>query len=288
VLVWNVRTGETVKVSGKHTARADSTSTGSGVFQLAIAGTRVAWLVNEGGNTEGDDYLFASSLAKPKERGVASEVRYGDNCPGRSQALCAGRWLGGLVGSGNLIALNRRTTDSNGAVTDGELDLLNGTTLKQIAPGPNTVEAVSADGGRVAVLRLNGTVALYSSAGTLLRTVSPSSAKAAALSGPNLVVLTNTGTLELYNTQTGSLRKTLYVHGKTKQTPNLDAQGNIAVYTTGASLHAVNLTSGKDRVVGTLSRGIALARIDSAGLAYAGNKTLIFLPFKRITAAVGR
>src|ERR1700755_244141 len=30
VLVWNVRTGKTVKVSGKKTAAADSSSTGSG------------------------------------------------------------------------------------------------------------------------------------------------------------------------------------------------------------------------------------------------------------------
>ena len=37
VLVWNVRTGKTVKVSGKKTAAADTSSTGSGVFQLAIA-----------------------------------------------------------------------------------------------------------------------------------------------------------------------------------------------------------------------------------------------------------
>src|SRR5262249_27862509 len=42
VLVWNVRTGKTVTVSGKKTAGADSTSTGAGVFQLAIAGSRVA------------------------------------------------------------------------------------------------------------------------------------------------------------------------------------------------------------------------------------------------------
>src|SRR5262245_46570049 len=52
VLVWNVRTGKTIKVSGKKTAVADESSTGAGVLQLAIAGSRVAWLVNEGGNLE--------------------------------------------------------------------------------------------------------------------------------------------------------------------------------------------------------------------------------------------
>src|SRR5512142_1021232 len=126
VIVWNVRTGRTIKVSGKKTAAADSSSTGAGVFQLALAGQRAAWLMNVGGNLEGDDYLFTSSLTKPKERQAASVIRYGDNCPGRSRSLCPGNWLGGLVGSGATIALNRWTTDDNGSVTDGELDLLGG------------------------------------------------------------------------------------------------------------------------------------------------------------------
>jgi hypothetical protein len=78
VLVWNARTGKTTKVSGRQTRGADDSSTGSGVFGLAVAGPRVAWLVNVGGNTEGDDYLFASSVANPKERRVASVTRTGD------------------------------------------------------------------------------------------------------------------------------------------------------------------------------------------------------------------
>jgi hypothetical protein len=130
VLVWNVRTGKTVKVSGKKTAAADTSSTGAGVFQLAIAGSRVAWLMNVGGNLEGDDYLFTSSLTHPKEHQVASEIRTGgDGCAGRDNR-CAGEWLGGLVGSGKLIALNRWTTDANNTVTAGELDMLSGSKLK--------------------------------------------------------------------------------------------------------------------------------------------------------------
>ena len=130
VLVWNMRTGKTIKVSGKKTAAADLTSTGSGVFQLAIAGSRVAWLVNEGGNLESDDYLFTSSVTHPKERQVASALRSGDNCLGRQAADCAGPWLGGLVGSGNVIALNHWVTGSQGEMTSGGLYVLNGTQTK--------------------------------------------------------------------------------------------------------------------------------------------------------------
>ena len=290
VLVWNVGTGKTTPVSGKQTRTVDDSSTGSGVFQLAIAGTRVAWLANVGGNTEGDDYLFSSSVTKPKERRLAAKTRFGDNCPGRS-AHCAGEWLGGLVGSGSLIALNQWTTDGSGAITDGELDLLDGTTLKQAATGPDTVQAGSADRGRVAVLRSDGSVGLYASSGNLLRTVAtPANTASVALSGHNLVVLTRTRKLQLYYAPSGSPSKTFSARGN-GTLGNLDVQGQIAIYSAGPSVHALNLGNGKDRVVGKLGRGIGLARIGSAGVVYsnstyASKGTLVFLPFARVAAAV--
>lgn len=293
VLVWNVGTGKTIKVSGKKTASADVTSTGMGVFQLAIAGSRVAWLVNEGGNLESDDYLFTSSLTHPKERQVASALRSGDGCLGRGAAGCAGPWLGGLVGSGNEIALNRWTTDSQGEMTSGGLYALEGTQTKSIATGVNTVSAVSADGGREAVLRSDGSVAVYSKSGSVLAAVNPPNAEAVALSGKNLVVLSKGRTLEVYDAHTGLLQKTLSTHGKGGP-ENLDVQGNVATYTSNSSVRAVNLSSGKDRVVGTLGNRIALARIGTAGLAYAANgtrasfgkSTLVFVPLARVKAAV--
>ena len=294
VLVWNLQTGKTVKVSGRKTAAADTSSTGAGVFQLALAGSRVAWLVNEGGNLEGDDYLFTSSTAKPKEHQVASEIRTGTFCPGRSAGSCAGQWLGGLVGSGNLLLANRWTTNAIGAVAAGQLDLLSGTKLKRVATGASTVQAAVADGGRVAVLRADGSVALYSTAGKLLLTVNPPNAEAVALRGKNLVTVAKTRKLELFNSHTGSLRKTFTAHG-TKQPRNLGVQGNVAIYSVGSELHAVNLSDGKDRVVAQLNGGIDLAQIDSSGLVYVGNgfgthygkATIAFEPFARVAAAVG-
>jgi len=298
VLVWNLGTGKTVKVSGKKTAAADSTSTGAGVFQLAIAGSRVAWLVNEGGNLEGDDYLFTSSLPSPKEHQVATAMRSGTFCPGRSSGSCAGPWLGGLVGSGNLIAMNRWTTDATGVVSAGQLDVLDGTKLKQVATGTNTVQAAVADEGRVAMLRTDGTVALYSATADkpLLTVDTPANTEVVALRGKNLLVGTKTQQLQLYNAHTGSLRKTFSARSN-RPPRNLDVQGNVAIYTTGNAgvLHAVNLSTGKDRVIAERHGGIEFAHIDSAGLAYAGNGfgtnygkgTLVFLPLAKVRAAVG-
>jgi WD40 repeat protein len=219
-------------------------------------------------------------------------MRSGENCSGREAPHCAGPWLGGLVGSGNLVALNRWTTDSQGTVASGGLYVLSGSRLKSVASGAGTVEAAAADGGRVAVLRTDGTVVLYSSSGKQLRTVSPASAKEIALSGHNLVVLSKTRTLALYDTRTGSLVRTLSLPPHTKRAPaNLDLQGKIAIYTVGP-LHGVNLSSGKDRVLADPRGGVDLARIDDAGVAYAGNGrgasydkgTLVFVPLAGVVA----
>jgi hypothetical protein len=109
-------------VSGKGTCGADSTSTGAGVRELAVAGPRVAWIVNLGGNTQSGDSLYTASLAR------------------------------------------------------------------------------SADLGRVAVLRPDGTVGLYAASGMLLRAVSPC-AKDVALRKDYLVVLPKAGTLEISKRQ---------------------------------------------------------------------------------------
>ena len=306
VLVWDVATGRTTKVSGSLTAGADGSSTGAGVFDLAVAGTRVAWLTNVGGNTEGDDALFTSSVTSPQEHQVAAVQRLGDNCAGRDPHNCAGSWLGGLAGSGGVIAANRWTTGGRGSITTGGLYLLSGTKLTQIASGAATVEAVSADGGRLAVLRSNGTVGIYSSTGKALRTVTPTPrARQVALSGGSLVVLRFGGTLALYDASTGALEKTLAVHGSASTASNLGASGRIAVYTTGCgpyvsqscplgSIRAVDLKTGKDVQLATLAGGVNLAAFGRAGLAYAGNGwhstagngTLVFLPYARVAAAV--
>ncbi len=305
VLVRNVRTGRTTQMSGKKTAHADATGAGESVFQLAIAGAKVAWLVNEGGNIESSDMLFTSSLTSPKEREVAHYTRHGDHCSGRS-TNCAGNWLGGLVNSESLLLYNRWTTDAQGNVTKGQLDELNGTSTKVRSKTAGAVEAVSADRQRVAVLRPDGTVALYTRTGSLLKTIHPTSAaKEVAVSRNNLVVLEEGGTLANYDCTNGTLRKTFELKGNPSYLQALDVQGNVAVYSRAVrfktnavsegAIHAINLTTGKDSTIGTLSGAIAFAKIDTTGLAYAsngygawqyGNATLVFVPFAKVAAAV--
>ena len=300
VMVWNVRTGRTIDVSGKQTHRLEL---GGGSLQVAMNGSEVAWTTLRGSNTTSEDKLFVSSLAKPKEHLVAKDDRPGD-C-GSPEPGCAGTWTGGLVSTGKRILFNQLTTDDSGSMHNAGLLALNGNTPKDVADGSQTVLAVAADATHVAVLRADGTVGLYSPAGKSLLNVSPPSVHAVAVGGRNLVILENDGTLAVYDSGTGSLRTAFHLKGNRKNLQALAVHGNIAVYSrpvrfkTGAvsegAIHAINLTTGKDRVVGRLGGEITLASIDSAGLVYAsngygafkaGDGTVVFVPFAKVAAAV--
>src|SRR5213079_1823782 len=106
------------------------------------------------------------------ERQIASALRSGGgSCAGRDPIGCTGAWLGGLVGSGNTIAVNRWTTDSTGHIGSPGLYSVNGTQLKTIATGAGTLQAVSSDAGREAALHSDGSVAVYSKSGNVLMTL---------------------------------------------------------------------------------------------------------------------
>jgi hypothetical protein len=210
------------------------------------------------------------------------------------------------VRSGSQILVNRWTTDDTGAVTDSSLYALSGTTLKLVAAGTGAGEAVAADSKRVALLRPDGTIALYSTTGTPLFSVTPEAqAEKVALSGRNLVALEPGGTLALYDARTGSLRQTFTLHGNPDVLLQraLAVQGNVAVYSTPvrnngtlvreSAIRALDLANGKDREVGRLRGQITVAAINSTGLVYAadglgafGPSKLVFVPFERVAAAV--
>jgi hypothetical protein len=306
VFVWNHRTGKTAQMSGR---QADG---GRGVTQLALAGTRVAWLIQSGGNEESDQDLYTSSLLSPKARRVLGEVRSGNQCGagrGGYKPACAGVWLGGVVASGKRILVNRWTTDTTGAISKAGLYALRGAALKLVARGSKTVQAVAADPRRVAVLQwrwLPGekTIHVYSATGRPLVSVTPrKQPEAIALSGRNLVVLTHNLKLFHYDARTGKLDNIFNPHGIPIQDV-LAVQGQIAVYSAPAhprgsgpksAIRALNLTTGKDRPVAYVPGQVTAARMDSTGLVYGTNlwisrkgwvNQIVFLPFKQVVAAV--
>jgi hypothetical protein len=286
VVVWNVLTGSAVLVSGPKsgTSCGDDEPSGQQVSELAIAGTQVAWIRTIQGNTEADDALFAASLPKPHARSLATVRRLGE-------PPAKGGWIGGLVGSGSDVAVNVWTTDATGATIAGSFRTITSSALKTVATGTGAVLAESTDLGRVAVLRSDGTVALYAATGALLRTVAPSSAREIALRKDYLVVLTKTKTLEIYNANTGVFIRRWPVPGGAT---NLDLYNGIAVYSVWRTLHALQLTTGKDVVLASLKRAVVADEIEAPGVVYAYDSVrgikdignLTFVPMHTVAAAV--
>jgi hypothetical protein len=287
VEVWNVATGTVTRVSGKGTCGADNTSTGAGIRELAVAGSRVAWVTNEGGISESTDYLFSASLPRPHERKLASALR-----TGYVDGALKGTWIGCTVGSGNFLAVNRWVTDEQETVISARLQRI-GAGLRTIASGNDTMNAESTDGKLVAVLRANGSVGIYSTAGKLLRVVAPSSAKEIGVRGDYLAVLTKTGTLEVYNSHSGRLLHTWPV---AKGASHLDISSGLAAYAARRgrggfivlrAVHVLRLATGKDRVVAQTTRPVVGVQLEPVGLAYAvsfpvhGGK-LVFTPMSRV------
>jgi len=290
VYVWNPMRHTTTRVSGRGTCGADNTSTGAGVRELALAGGRVAWIVNQGGNSESGDHLYVSTVEGRHERVLATAFRTGS-----VDGILTGNWLGGLVGAGSFLGVDHWATDSAGAVNSARLQRI-GTRLGDLAPGTDAMLAESTDGRLVAVLRENGSVGLYSTGGALLRTVTPKGGPTEiAVRGDYLAVLTKASTLEVYNSHSGRHLKTWRVARSAK---SLDVSSGLATYAAPLPsapggpprvLHVRHLKSGRDRVLATTPPELVGVRLEPAGLAYAVSRFLpgrpgavVFVPMRSV------
>jgi hypothetical protein len=299
VYVWNVANGATARVSGAGSCGNEGSSTGAGVREVAVAGPRVAWIVNEGGNTYHKDYLYSAALPRPKEHLLASAYREGEGegtltC-GQPHPTSVGKWIGCLVGARTVLMVNRWSTGNSGRITSARLDSI-GKRLREITSGTGSMDALSTDGGQVAVVRRHGTVALYSARdGSLLRVVSTSAAEA-AVGGNDLVVLTSTGELEVRNSHSGGL---LHKWPLAAGARFLDVCRGLASYAAplhggyGAhAVHVIRLSSGEDRIVARHPYAwttVGDVQLEPAGLAYdvsvgraSDRGAVVFLPMSSL------
>jgi hypothetical protein len=284
VIVLNVLTRGAAVASGTKTCDADNSSTGAGVREIAVAGLRIAWIVNQGGNSESNDYLYTATLGGARERLVSSAFRSGD-----VDGVLSGAWIGHLVGSGDRMAVNRFTTNTEGTITQASLQRLD-TGLWTLALGIPSLYAASLDLHRVAVLRTDQKVAIYDTeTRKLLLTITPTSAREIALRKDYLVVLTRTKTVEVYNSHTGKLLRTWPVAAGASR---LDVHSGIAVYAVGRTVFELRLTDGRDAPLATAPRAIEGLEIEAPGVAYAYNTfkslqdvgNLAFVPLRQATS----
>jgi hypothetical protein len=291
VLVWNVLTGKTTRARGVHLG------TGAGIPELAVAGTRVAWILTHvaGNSLETRAQLMVSSPTGAGRRVVASAFRT-DGVDDNGVEVWDGNWLTGLAGSEKVLAVGRWTTTHN-VPSNERLSLIDSKGhLRVIASGPGTVVSAGVDGGRIAVLRPDGTVGVYTTGGTLKLEVTPSSAREVALGGGRLAVLTRTKTLEVYDPASGALLHVWQL--PTAKAGNLRVWGRIGVYSepygwASQHVHVLDLLTGRAFVLPSALRPWAApAVVGRLGLVYGSNSwrhggTLVFLSTSRVLSRLG-
>lgn len=312
IRVWNVTTGATSVVKDRRGATHDAS-------QLAISGKQVAWIRTvQHGNTELDHWLYTAWAG-----GAPHVLR---QMHGYTDTACGlgGPQMDGLVGSGRTMAVSTWLDSSDGSVASKQrLSLIAPTRLRTIVTGPNAIVSEAADDGHIAVLptpppsmtqgycqgNLPTSADVYSTDGALLKTtpLPPSDPSTLgyqlALSGNELVVLTYglyepSGpawvTLTVYDWTTGAALHTWPVRiEKYPGEVSFAVHGQLAAVEGPASLHLVDLTSGKDVVIGPSSHTDSPPAIDARGLVYAvtphfnGPGKLVFVPTAKLLAAVG-
>lgn len=311
VHVWDSRTGKITLLRRGAGRFTDNPTIG----EVAIAGQRTAWitLASAGNSQETWARLFTASLSAPTGHKILTAFRvdgYGDG----SIELWKGDWVSGLVGGGNVLGVSRWSTapkaDASGStISNARLALIQPgpRPFRTIVSGPKSIVSAALDADRIAVLRPDDSVGIYSSAGKLLREITPSSAKELAFGGGRVVVLTDTRTLEVFDAGTGARLHTWPISTKTAymQPGRLSAYGRIAVYVVDARylacrLHVVDLGTGKEVVLPVSQHGARDAVVGRLGLVYAVNKyyfgvrpprrtgTLVFLPTKSVLAGIAR
>jgi len=310
VYVWNIRSSVTSR------AKVASRSSYPLIGQVAIAGERVAWISRTvaGNSEETNEALYTASSSGRGLKKLARAYRvheFGQDDVQRWD----GDWIGGLAGSGKLLVVSRWTTKPTPGgptfetIVSGNLSLISpgGGRLHPLVAGVQSVVSSSVDAGRVAVLRQDGSVGIYSGAGALQRQITPSSAQEIAMGGGRLVVLTQTRTLEVYDAVTGQLVHSWSVKTNPArlQLGHLQVYGRLAVLAVGVGFSAhglriFDLKTGKsialpwryrsawnDATVGSLG----LVHAVNSYKAYGGHHpsgTLVFLSTGRVLAAIAR
>lgn len=250
--------------------RCSGTNGSGSVVSLALARTRAIWVDYDYGN-ETYCTLRSATVGRPKP------VDLDAGCSAEGEDL-----VGPIAGQGSLLVFNHwtgcgpgvpcsnpTTVPGYGKVTDPTLERLGQKSSVKLAAGASSVAVAAVDAARIVLVRPDLSVAILSSAGKTLTTVTPGSAvRGAALSGNDLVVLTGRGLLR-YDARGGKLlaRRALLrtaIHSATLA----GVSRGIAAYVSGRTVTLLDLSSGRSTSFRPPSTTRVVAVMTRAGLYY--------------------
>lgn len=234
------------------------------ITRVAVAGPRVAWGFFEhalGTNSYG---VFAATLSIPNPHAIAGLCS-------TPSGTCIRAPAGDLVGSGSLLAFDSWVGPEPYCnlpcpppKRDGRLYRIDGNAAVQIASSQTGLTPLDVDNGRILVDEGSGELAVVSTSGATLATVSAPGFSEARLQGADLVARIG-GTIVDYDAATG-----LLVH--TWPAPPScvleDVQGGIAVCVSGTAVHLLRLADGRDASIVPPGAAPFHAQLQPAGLFY--------------------
>jgi hypothetical protein len=266
IMYWNIAWNYVSKITDEDERTCKLTQQGGEIRSVGIAGIRSAWVIR----SQHAERLLTSNSTACVDRIVAT-------VPRSSGRLAAP--------SGDGPALAYAATNAN-----RQSDVLGTVGNREVVPlvsGEGTPVAISADGGRFAVLNRGGAIDLRSATGDLTGTLHTAGAVAVALRGNHVVVLTRSGRLKVFGAATLA---ELHDWAAPTGASGVDAQYGVAAVIAGGRLYAVSLATGRKSLIASVP-GRVFAQIEPAGIAYAYNTGthghLRFVRLAEVEAAVG-
>ncbi len=290
VVAWNPMRAR-VRPLGRPTP-CPQTSTGRAIVETAVAGARVAW-INDGGGNEHESRLFVGSVAAPSTaKLLAFATRDVDTGEGTS--------VGNLRGDGTLLVFNTWSLDAKGTVSNSKLWRIVGTSTRRLLVSASDKLAVLAvAAGRMLLQRGDGSLEVRRADGSLIRAF-PQTGEvlAATLSPADLIIYSRegvTGRLSVYAPVNGELLRNVPIPGRWPLTPLPcsfpagsgpaacrqpvqplhfeDADPGLLVYVLDKTVHLLLLSDGRDRAIGAPGRAPVFAQLEPSGLFYAYRTT---------------
>jgi hypothetical protein len=248
---------------------------GSGLLELGLARSRLAWLVYETG-IHLHLGLATATTTRRQPRGVLT-LSTGGNVSCMWGSSCAFAGAGDLRGGGGLLVFDtwnvrgKRCEDVRCfrlRKTKGALWRVQGGRAARIRSETVGLSTLATDGQRIAALRTDGKLEILRTDGQLVHTFAVSGpVRAAAIGNGRLVVLTTR--LLVYELPTGKLehRWPLTTPAETRTLAGIG--GGFAAYTEGRTIKLVRLSDGLRRAIAVPGGGAVHAALASGGLSYA-------------------
>ncbi len=301
IVVWEPARRSLVRV-GSRKRPCLGLSTGESIPYVALADRRVAWVWDGGGNFH-DLIVRTATVGKPLQVAQLAQRSYNVDS-------LVGHYAGNVHGDGDLLvygtwsvcegvefesSLPCSAGKPEREPYDSAVQRVRGTRSTRIASDRGGLGILSVSAGRVAALRSDGTIAVLSSEGKVVKEFpfAPGEVRGATLDGRRLVVLRRSlgrHTIDAYDVSgsahasrpiappgTASDRRCSWpvVPLPLCRTPYarlrlVDAENGIAVYVLGREIHLLRIADGARAVVRPpATRGTVEAQLERSGLFYA-------------------